>query len=325
MAGCVLIFAVVRFALDRSSGGPFLLHSPSGQLAFSVQGQLEKLGYASSTQVKLLGWELLSSETPKPGGRVRVRLYWQPNGPIMEELLSFVHLYTLALQRSWTVDNRGVPRPDSQWWDPDRYHVDDLFLRLPSDLPPITYSLVAGLVTSEGERLTVPGSPDHLLYLRTLDAAPTRPGLLQIVRPTIEARSATADGLGLQGYDLLQKPDESTLRLFWETGDGVSNDWITYIHLHDPRGERVAQFDGPALAGLLPTSQWHSNALYIDRRQLEVPAGLEAGRHLFRVGLYDRASGERLPFQPDVKGQLLFEDGQLLIPFTVAPSSGARD
>ena len=313
MAGCVLFFAVVRFALDRSSGGPFLLHSPSGQLAFSVQGQLEKLGYASSTQVKLLGWELLSSETPKPGGRVRVRLYWQPNGPIKEELLSFLHLYTPALQRSWTVDNRGVPRPDSQWWDPDRYYVDDLFLRLPSDLPPITYSLVAGLVTSEGERLTVPSSPDDLLYLRTLDVAPTRPGLLQIVRPTIEARAATADGLGLQGYDLLQKPDESTLRLFWETGDGVSNDWITYIHLHDPRGERVAQFDGPALAGLLPTSQWHSNALYIDRRQLEVPAGLEAGRHLFRVGLYDRASGERLPFQPDVKGQLLFEDGQLLI------------
>ena len=325
MAGCVLIFAVVRFALDRSSGGPFLLHSPSGQLAFSVEGQQETLGAASSSQVTLLGWELLSSETPKPGGRVRVRLYWQPNGPIKEELLSFLHLYTPALQRSWAVDNRGVPRPDSQWWDPDRYYVDDLFLELPPDLPPITYSLVAGLVTSEGERLNVASSTDNLLYLRSLDVAPTRPGLLQIVRPTTQAPAATADGLRLQGYDLLPKSGESTLRLFWETGDGVSNDWITYIHLHNSRGERVAQFDGPALAGLLPTSQWHRNALYIDRRQLKIPAELEAGRYLFRAGLYNRASGERLPFQPDAKGELHFEEGQLLIPLTVAPSSGARD
>ena len=325
MTGCLLILVVARFAVDQSSGGPFLLNSPPGQLAFSVEGQPTIVGNPDGSQVTLLGWKLMSNETPKPGGTVRVQLYWQPHGQIKEELLSFLHLYSPSLKRSWAVDNRGVARPDSQWWDPDKYYVDDLRLSLPADLPPLSYSLVAGLVTSDGERLNVPGTPDGLLHLRTLDVAPLRPGLFQRERPTIEAQAATDDGLCLQGYDLFEEPGGRTLRLFWETGDVVANDWITYIHLHDPRGERVAQFDGPALAGLQPTSQWHTNALYIDRRKFDLPVELGPGTYLFRIGLYDPISGERLAFKPDGEGQHNFEDGQLLIPLAVAPNKDASD
>ena len=326
MVGCIFVLVVVRYAVDQSSGGPFLRHSPPGQLAFAAEGPPVTLGDASSTQVTLLGWQLLSGSTPEPGGRVRVRLYWQAVGQIDEELHSIVHLYTPSLQRSWAVKNVGIGgRPDSQWWEPDKYYVDDLRLSLPADLPPLSYSLVAGLVTSDGERLNVPGTPDGLLHLRTFDVAPLRPGLFQRERPTIEAQAATDDGLRLQGYDLFEEPGGRTLRLFWETGDGVANDWITYIHLHDSSGERVAQFDGPALAGLQPTSQWHTNALYIDRRQFDLPVELGPGTYLFRIGLYDPISGERLAFKPDGEGQHNFEDGQLLIPLTIAPSGGGPD
>ena len=103
------------------------------------------------------------------------------------------------------------------------------------------------------------------------------PGFLQRERPTTAARAATDDGLRLQGFDLLPAAGSPTLRLFWETGDGVANDWITFIHLYNPSGERIAQFDGPALSGLLPTSQWHSDAIYIDRRKLDLPTGLQRG------------------------------------------------
>ena len=317
ITGCVFVIAVLHFALSRSNGGPFLFDSPPGRLAFSVEGQPTTVGNADGSQVTLLGWKLISSDSPEPGGTVRVRLYWQPHGQIREELLSFLHLYTPSLKRSWAVDNHGVARPDSQWWDPGKYYVDDIRLSLPPDLPPLSYSLVAGLVTSDGERLTVPGSADNLLHLRTLDVAPLRPGLFQRERPTIDAQAATDDGLRLQGYDLLPTHGGPTLRLFWETGDGIANDWITYIHLYDDQGERVAQFDGPALAGLLPTNQWHTNALYIDRRQLNLPAELASGAYLLRIGLYDPASGQRLPFQPDGGEQHHFEDGQLLIKLAV--------
>ena len=199
--------------------------------------------------------------------------------------------------------------------------MDDLSLFLPDDLPPANFSLVAGMVTSAGERLTVPESEDNLLYLKTLDVAPTRPGFMQRLKPAVEAAATTDDGLRLQGYDLLPSADSPTLRLFWETSDGIANDWITYVHMHDQGGERVAQFDGPAIAGLQTTSQWHSNALYVDRRRLVLPAGIEPGQYLLRIGLYHRDSGQRLPFLPGDITQGRFENGQLLVPFTFDPSS----
>ena len=113
MVGCAFVLLVGRIALDRSSGGPFLWHSPPGQLAFAVEGQPVTLG-DSSSQVKFLGWELMSGSTPKPGGTIRVRLYWQADGQISEKLFGFLHLYTPSLQRSWAVENIGVARTDSQ-------------------------------------------------------------------------------------------------------------------------------------------------------------------------------------------------------------------
>ena len=320
MVGCAFVLLVGRIALDRSSGGPFLWHSPPGQLAFAVEGQPVTLG-DSSSQVKFLGWELMSGSTPKPGGTIRVRLYWQADGQISEKFFGFLHLYIPSLQRSWAVENNGLARADSRWWKSDKYYVDDLRLSLPADLPPVTYSLVAGMVSSAGERLTVPDSLDNVVHLRELAVAPMRPGFLQKERPTTVARAGTADGLRLQGYDRVSTPDGPTLRLFWETSDGVANDWITYIHLHDAQGERIAQFDGPPLAGLQSTGQWHTNALYIDRRQLNLPAGLAPGMYLLRVGLYSFANGERLPFRPDDDVQGHFEDGQLLIPITIPADS----
>ena len=322
MVGCVLLLMAVQVTLNHPGIGPFLLHSQPGQLAFDVEGQPTTLGDAAKYQVKFLGWELQSSENPKPGGVVRVRLYWQPQGRIDEELFSFIHLYAPSLKRSWAVENAGMARPPSDMWDPGKYYVEDMRLNLPSDLPPATYWLVAGMVSSSGERLTAPGSADNLLNLRTLDVSPTRPGFGQRERPVTEARAATDDGLRLQGYDLLTEANGPTLRLFWETGDGVANDWITFIHLYNPSGERIAQFDGPALSGLLPTSQWHSDAIYIDRRKFDLPTGLQPGLHLLRIGLYSLSSGERLALRSDEDGQRHFEDGQLLIPLTVAPSTG---
>ena len=296
---------------------------------FSREGQPTVLGDATTHQVTLLGWELLKGQSPQPTDTVVVRLYWQPHGPINEELHSFLHLYTPSLQRSWAVaHNRRPSCQPATDWHPGNYYVDDLRLSIPVDTPPVTYSLVVGLVSSDGARLAVSGSTDDVLHLRALAVSPLTTGFFQRrqflrqERPTIVAPAETDDGLRLQGYDLLPAPGAPTLRLFWETGEGVASDWITYIHLHSPQGERIAQFDGPALAGLQPTSQWQTDSLYIDRRQLVLPGGLEPGDYLLRIGLYNFESGERLPFRPDFgDGQGHFEAGQLLVPLSVPEGS----
>ena len=317
LAACVLAVAVGRFALDASSGGPFLRHSPPGQLAFAVEGEPVTLGEAGSDRLTFLGWELLGGETPKPGGAISVRLYWQAHDQVKEDLHTILHLYSPHLRRSWAVENQSVLRPPTRVWSPELYYIETIRLDIPLDIPPTLYTLAAGLSSSSGERLRVPGSTDGLLQLREMSVEPLRPGLLQRVRPTTGAPADTDDGLHLQGYDLFDEPAGHSLRLFWETGEGVASDWITYIHMTDPQGELVAQFDGPPLAGLLPTSQWKSNSLYIDRRKLEVPSNLAPGDYLLRIGLYSFESGERLAFQPEDGEQGHFEAGQLLAPIRV--------
>ena len=316
---CVLAAVVGRFVLNASATGPFVRHSPSGNLAFAVEGEPITLGGgdADSDRLTLLGWEILSDEMTKPGGSVSVRLYWQAHDSIADDYHTFLHLYTPSLQRSWAVVNQGELRPPTRVWNPAKYYEETMRLFLPADLPPVPYTLVAGLVSSSGQRLSVPGSTNDLVHLRELEVAPLRPGLLQRVRPTTVASADTDDGLHLQGYDLFDEPGGRSLRLFWETGEGVASDWITYIHMTDLQGELVAQFDGAPLAGLLPTSQWKSNSLYIDRRKLEVPSSLAPGDYLLRIGLYSFESGERLPFQPEDGEQGHFETGQLLAPIRV--------
>jgi len=317
MTGCVLTFLMVRYLLSWTAGGPFLWHSSPGEVPFGVEGQAETLGDSETGQVTLIGWKLLSSSNPKPGDKVFVRFFWQAEEQMDGDLRTLLHLYTPSLRQSWATENKGAIRPPASVWDPANYYIETMRLTLPTDIPPVTYSLVTGLSSSAGERFHVPGSMDGLMHLREMAVAPLRPGRFQRVWPSTVASGGTDDGLQLQGYDLFDLPAGYSFRLFWETGQGVDRDWITYIHLTDSRGELVAQFDGPALAGLEPTSMWKPNSLYIDSRRLELPADLVPGSYLLRVGLYSLESGERLPFQPDDSEQGLFEGGQLLVPISV--------
>ena len=328
MTACLLFFVAARYSLDLYPQGPFLLDSPPGELAFSVDGRPTTLGDQETGPVTLLGWSLLSSDTPSPGETVSVRLYWQADAELSDDYHTFLHLHTPAIQRSWAVENQGVLRPPTRVWDPQKYYIETMRLRLPADIPPLTYTLVAGLVSSSGERLTVPGSVNDLVHLREMAVAPSRPGFLQSERPPVAADAATGDALRLQGYDLVPKaeqPDHLILRLFWETGNGPARDWITYIHLTDAHDNLVAQFDGPAFSGLMATGSWHTDSLYIDRRELHLPEDLDPGDYLFRIGLYSFNTGERLPFQPDDDTSHSFVNGQLLVPLQVAMPDRASD
>ena len=312
-------------ALCYCGNQPFAVE-PSALLKRLLEGQPTTLGDANKDLVTLLGWEIKVDERPQPTDTVKLRLYWQPHGHVTTELHSFAHLYAPSIQHSWAVAQNFYPSCQTTTeWHSGNIYVDDLHLTIPLDTPPTNFSLVAGLVSADGDRLTVIGSPDNLLHLATLEVEPIRTDFFQRKRflwqpmPSIAALADTNDGLRLLGYDLLPAPGAPTLRLYWETTGHVDNDWITYIHLHDPGGERLAQFDGPPLTGLKPTSSWQIDALYIDRRQLILPTDLEPDTYLIRLGLYSPSSGERLPFQPefsDVQGQ--FEGGQLLVPLSLS-------
>ncbi len=85
------------------------------------------------------------------------------------------------------------------------------------------------------------------------------------------------------------------MTLYWQAVGPVAQDYTVFLHLLGPDGERHAQHDDPPLRGLQPMTHWQPGEVLPDRRVLELPGDLPPGRYRLEVGLYELASGHRLP------------------------------
>jgi len=84
--------------------------------------------------------------------------------------------------------------------------------------------------------------------------------------------------------------------LLWHTLKPVERDYTVFVHLRDSTGQTVAQGDAsPAWFGPVPTSRWKVGPNQADAHRLELPAELRSGQYALVIGLYDPATGERLP------------------------------
>ena len=68
-----------------------------------------------------------------------------------------------------------------------------------------------------------------------------------------------------------------------------------FVHLGDPTHAPLAQADGPVMAGEYPARVWAAGEAFGETVTLALPAGLPPGDYPINVGLYDFASGVRLP------------------------------
>jgi hypothetical protein len=296
----------------------FQRSSAQGSVEHAAHPMQVAIGGNGQPAVTLLGWELLSG-SPKPGSQLRLRLYWQGQGRIGENLHSFVHLYVPALRRGWAgVQNDNPGQIPTSRWRPTLYYVDDLTLDLPADLPPGRFTLAAGLVTNSGQRLAVSGSQDDLVPLDEITIEPLIAGPGQGLFPETPAPAQLDESLWLQGYDLLPDPGGPVLRLYWEVLQTPAADLVTFVHVLDDQGKLLVQFDAPPLEGLVPTSQWPDESLMIDRHKLWLPPGLESPPHRLHVGLYDPDTGRRLAIFPEAGAEDHFDaDDALIVPFDV--------
>jgi hypothetical protein len=89
------------------------------------------------------------------------------------------------------------------------------------------------------------------------------------------------------------------LFLYWQTATPPGADYTVFVHLRAADGFVRSQADGPPVSGHYPTSQWQPGEVIQDIHPL--PPGEDFGQidHLV-VGLYEPATGERLPaFSPE--------------------------
>ena len=120
------------------------------------------------------------------------------------------------------------------------------------------------------------------------------------------------DAMRLVGYEVahddLRPGDTVRVRLEWEALRPMERDWSVFVHLNDPvLGQPIAQRDMYPGAGLRTTSSLAAGERLVDEYVLTVPATAVAPAELeVVVGLYDFATGERLPADD---GQQTTDDG----------------
>ncbi len=140
-------------------------------------------------------------------------------------------------------------------------------------------------------------SPDHELLYDENDVYLFR----KVEEPPMQnAFEADFGGLArLLGYSLerdkVQAGETLPLVLYWQAQAEIKTSYTVFIHLVDEEGRLVGQGDRLPAGGAYLTTEWPVGERVVDRQKVEVKADAPAGRCYLEIGLYDWATGERLP------------------------------
>ena len=235
--------------------------------------------------VSLLAAEV-ETETVRPGDLVWLTLYWQATGQPADPPEFVLELFGRELTRVANLHSyhgRGL-FPATLW--PQEAIIAD---RFPVRIDPAAEAPVLGRI-----------------FARINDGAPG----IEVATVRIQPREplpAPDDwqaefGANIALVDARIEPSTvlpgQTVQVLvrWYVPRGVpTQDFTTLIHLGQPDAPPLSTGDSPPLDGDYPTAAWGNGEAVDDRYELLIPAGLQPGRYPIWIGLYDPATGERLP------------------------------
>jgi uncharacterized membrane protein len=267
---------------------------PAGYVPLSarVGGAIRLAGYRASAQ------------TLRPGDLLSVELLWHAEESPSGDDTVFVQLVD-SNGKLWAArDSRPVDgRLPTTSWSSGQWVRDFHDLRLAVDAPAGEYRLIAGLYRSaDGVRLQVRRGwltrSDHVT-LRTIRVV-DRPHYF--VRPASIAHPVDlrfGKGARLIGYDLVKRsvtPGQTlTLTLYWQGVTEMPISYKVFTHLVGPDGKLWGQHDQLPGEGAYPTTGWRPGEFLTDTLGIPVSEGAPAGTYTLIVGMYDPATGARLP------------------------------
>ncbi|MBX2999106.1 MAG: glycosyltransferase family 39 protein [Caldilineaceae bacterium] len=143
--------------------------------------------------------------------------------------------------------------------------------------------------------ITIPNIGPHLQELRIY-----LPPQFEPPAPSVPLRVPLEDGILFLGYDLTERivNEEHYLHLglYWQAMQTPAQSYTVFSQLLDQNGQRVAGWDNPPCRATCPTSGWLPGEVIRDEYWLPISA-LPAGEYQLIAGMYDPASGDRLPVQ----------------------------
>lgn len=142
------------------------------------------------------------------------------------------------------------------------------------------------------------------------------PPKVQFERIIPFARDITFLGYDLNGRKGFYRAGEQIdLTLYWRALATPQQEWTVFTHVLGPGNAVITGYDNPPCLRTCPTTTWRPKEVIRDEYLLRLPPDLDAGRYQLEIGLYDAATGVRLPLQQPSADE---GDRILLAPITVA-------
>jgi hypothetical protein len=239
--------------------------------------------------VRLIGYDLKPTLVA-PGRPITISLYWQPQRRVERDLTSFVHLVNADGEVVGQSDHNpgGDFYPTSQW-QPGELLKDAHSITLREELGRPPYALEVGLYDLEPELVHL-GQPQVIGHIgREMSSDPVPAELASGQGYTL------SDEIALLGHRVSEGADAVDVELFWQALRVPERDYTVFLHVVNDSGEIVAQWDSQPKSGEIPTGSWPAGLVVADVAAIELPEGLAEGSYHILAGLYDAASGERLP------------------------------
>jgi 4-amino-4-deoxy-L-arabinose transferase-like glycosyltransferase len=203
--------------------------------------------------------------------------------------------------------------PTSNWRQDDAF---DAYYALHID-PSVTtgtYNLTLNVIDPDGDPLWVEDEAIGTVEVLHRDRQFDLPA--DIAHPLDLTLGAT---IHLRGFDIsrvrVRPGDALPLTLYWQ-GDGPTDiDYTVFVHLVGPDGLPHGQLDTFPGASSAPTTSWAPGQVVVDHLALPIAEDATPGTYHIAVGLYDAASGGRLPITAG-SGQRLPND-QVTLPVKI--------
>jgi hypothetical protein len=272
---------VAVYATAPVAGEDFILPHELGAGVGIVQADLKRLD-------SVLTLEIVWGATAAPGMGLQVDI------ALVDEAHSVRRVRRFDVSPTW---------PASEW--PADAVVQDAFPIEPApDLDEGIYAVVLNLV-HDGQAVGRETTVGHLVVAQADEGRDVFP----LARRT-DVRFG--DRLRLLGYDLAVTGDEARVTLHWQALRRME-DLKFFVHLEDAEsGALATQADVMPQGWMYPTSQWRVGEIVPDEIVLSLE-GVPAGEYELWVGVYQPATGERLPIGA-IFPALTVREGRLMLP-----------
>ncbi len=306
----------LRVAPSRRS---FLPPADISPLAADFAGKIGLLGYR------------LPSRRAQPGDGLPVTLVWQAQEWLGEDLVMFTRLLDAQQTAHGGYDRRARENYSTLLWAPGEVVTDGFAVPVDADAPNGVYWLSVGWYRRGAQAESLPlldptsGQPAETtaVTIGPIKVGGPPPGAtIAEAAPQEGVDVVFGEQIKLLGYDMgldfvesdqnpkSKMPDTAGQALqnlkvtfYWQALRQPEADYTVFVHVRDNAGNVSAQKDQPPLAGAYPTGLWDAGEIIKD--DVSVPLdGLPPGRYRVVAGLYNFASGQRLPVAGSAAGEI---------------------